>query len=66
MLWCILYIHDFEKLKSQFLVVIFLKLKINIPQANYFWADFDRIWQFWANSVGMASVCPTMYLTQYS
>jgi hypothetical protein len=25
-----------------------------VPQANGLWADFDKIWQFWIDSVAMA------------
>jgi hypothetical protein len=56
MLWCVLYIQDFilfsgKKLKSQFLVV-----NIRVPQANCLWVDFDKIWQFWADSADMVVV----------
>jgi hypothetical protein len=46
MLWCIFYIQDFFSLKKIKIQKIWWYFKV--PQANCFWADFDKIWQFWA------------------
>jgi hypothetical protein len=50
MLWCVFYIQDFflKRVKISILVVF------KVPQANCLWADFDKIWLFWADSVAMA------------